>query len=55
MFSLMDWPRTMPPDLKKALEELECYKFPVQNQDRWAVIREWLEVNAMPRKDAEGP
>jgi hypothetical protein len=53
MFSFMSWPRTIPPDLKKALEELEGYKFPIQNQDRWAVIREWLEATTAPPRDPE--
>jgi hypothetical protein len=40
----VNWPRTIPPDLKKALEDLDAFRFPIQNQDRWAVIRDWLET-----------
>ena len=37
------WPGTIPHDLRTALAEIDGFRAPVADADRWAVIKEWLE------------
>ena len=37
-----DWPQQIPPDLARALAELDLRRDPPSDQDRWGEIRDWL-------------
>lgn len=45
---LTEWPSHIPDDLENAFAEFESFRFTVQSQDRWTVIREWLEKHEVP-------
>ena len=47
----MPWPSTIPHDLANKLAELDAYKSPACDADRWAVIKEWLEAHEVRAPD----
>ena len=47
----MSWPSTIPHDLARKLAELDAYKAPTNDADRWAVIKEWLETHRVHAPD----
>lgn len=45
-----NWPQQIPPDLARALADLDLRRDPPGDQDRWGEIRDWLVKHGV-----EGP
>ncbi len=46
------WPNTIPDDLDRMLAQLEELRHHKSNQDRWGVIKEWLERHGVEAPDS---
>lgn len=47
----MPWPSTIPHDLAQRFAELDQYRSPPNDADRWNTIKEWLERHEVEPPD----
>lgn len=55
MFFRMQWPKTVPDDLRRKLDAVLGYRIRPVPQDIWGAVLEWLEQNEVEPPDTVNP